>query len=235
MTPPDLLIIEDDADLAALLRGDLEAAGYRVRIASSVVAGLTMARAAFPNLVLLDLGLPDGTGREVLVRLRRSSLTVPILVLTGRDSVEQKVDLLTLGADDYLVKPVQPPELLARIAGHLRHRAAAEVRDEVLAYRGLVVRPARHQASYQGQPVLLSPTELRMLAVLLRQPGRVFSRDEVARELWPEGGSALRSNAVDVHMANLRKKLRAVQLHGLIRTVRQVGYGIRKVQSERQE
>lgn len=220
MKPADLLVIEDDLDIAAFLRFELELAGYTVQVAGSVVQGLIQAREQLPDLVLLDLGLPDGDGRGVLSRLRVNS-NVPVIVLTALDAVEDKVELLSLGADDYVVKPFKVEELLARIRVQLRQDAS-----HVLTVGGLELYPDRRLAMYQGREVRFSPKEFELLSVLMAQPGRVYSRKDLIQAVWqgalPEG-----TNVVDVHFANLRAKLRDVELYGLLRTVRGVGYALR--------
>jgi two-component system, OmpR family, copper resistance phosphate regulon response regulator CusR len=214
-----ILIIEDNPDIAALLRHDLLSQHYRVVVATSVMQGLTLAREQRPDLVLLDLGLPDGDGRDVLRRLRQRG-NLPIIVLTARDAVEEKVELLGLGADDYVVKPYQEDELLARIAVQLRQEVAS-----VLSLGDLSVFPHKRLALCGERELRLSPKEFDLLAVLMRQPGRVYSRAELAQTVWPEGLNDA-SNVLDVHMATLRGKLRDVDLAHLLRTVRGVGYAL---------
>lgn len=220
MTPKRILVIEDDADIAALLREDLQDAGYVAEVAPSVMGGLVQAREWAPDLVLLDLGLPDGDGREVLLRLRKNS-EVAVIVLTARDAVDEKVELLALGADDYVVKPFHLGELLARVAVQLRQHTA-----QSLSLGDLEVFPDRRLVLYKGQELRLSPKEFELLALLISQPGRVFSRQELVTAIW-NGHLAETSNVVDVHLANLRAKLRDLELYGLLRTVRGVGYALR--------
>ncbi|GGR03693.1 response regulator transcription factor [Deinococcus ruber] len=220
MSSQHILIVEDDPDIARLLELDLEGAGYQVSVASSVMTGLIQAREHAPALILLDLGLPDGDGREVLVRLRRSS-ELPVIVLTARDVVGEKVELLELGADDYVVKPFQIEELLARIAVQLRQQA-----DDTVLLGELALHPQQRLLSFRGRELPLSPKEFELIQVLMRQPGKVFSRAELNQDVW--GGQLPReSNVIDVHLANLRAKLRDVQAYGLLRTVRGYGYALR--------
>ncbi|GGR36828.1 response regulator transcription factor [Deinococcus ruber] len=221
MAPPHILLIEDDDDIARLLQLDLTDAGYLVSRATSVVTGLTSAREHTPDLLLLDLGLPDGDGRDVLKRLRRSG-ELPIIVLTAHDAVEEKVELLALGADDYIVKPFALPELLARIAVQLRHDA-----ETTLELRGLEVRVKQHLVLYQGREVRLSPTEFDILMLLMEQPGRVYSRQELLQKTKTKDTLAADSNVIDVHMANLRSKLRDLGAYNYLRTVRGFGYALR--------
>lgn len=219
MSSPHLLIIEDDVDIAKLLEQDLADAGYQVSTAGSVMQGLTLTRELSPDLILLDLGLPDGDGRQVLKRIRLGS-AVPIIVLTARDQVGEKVELLELGADDYLVKPFVLAELLARIAVQFRKDYS-----EVLAVQDLELHPDKRRVTYRGQELALSPKEFELLALLMRQPGRVFSRADLSKEIW-NGQLPPSSNVVDVHFANMRSKFREVELYGLLRTVRGYGYAL---------
>ena len=210
VTPQRILIIEDDLDIANVLRMDLTDAGFEVDHADSAMNGLIKAREEQPTLILLDLGLPDFDGGDVVQRLRKNS-AVPIIVLTARDTVEEKVRLLGLGAD----------ELLARVKVQLRQRTT-----ESLTMGDLTLDPQKRLVTFKGDELRLSPKEFDILALLIRQPGRVYSRHEIGQDIWqgrlPEG-----SNVVDVHMANLRAKLRDLDGYGLLRTVRGVGYALR--------
>lgn len=220
MTKQRILVVEDDLDIANVLRMDLEDAGFEVHHADAAMTGLIKAREEVPDLIMLDLGLPDFDGGDVVQRLRKNS-SVPIIVLTARDTVDEKVRLLGLGADDYIMKPFHPEELLARVKVQLRQRGS-----EALILGDLELDPQKRLARYKEDELRLSPKEFEILALLMRQPGRVYSRQEIGQEIWqgrlPEG-----SNVVDVHMANLRAKLRDMEGYGLLRTVRGVGYALR--------
>lgn len=220
MTKQRILVVEDDLDIANVLRMDLEDAGFEVHHADAAMTGLIKAREQNPDLILLDLGLPDFDGGDVVQRLRKNS-SVPIVVLTARDTVDEKVRLLGLGADDYIIKPFHPEELLARVKVQLRQRGS-----EALTLGDLELDPQKRLARYKEDELRLSPKEFEILALLIRQPGRVYSRQEIGQEIWqgrlPEG-----SNVVDVHMANLRAKLRDMELYGLLRTVRGLGFALR--------
>ncbi|KGQ21469.1 response regulator transcription factor [Thermus filiformis] len=216
-----ILIIEDDPEIAELLRLELEEAGFQVDWAPSGMRGLVRLREGRPDLVILDLGLPDLDGAEVARRIRATGDT-PILVLTAQDAVDRKVSLLLEGADDYMVKPFHPKELLARVQVQLRNREGSEV----LSAGGLELYPRKRLVRFQDREVRLSPKEFDLLHLLLSRPGRVFSRQEIEERLW---GRPLEkdSNLVDVHVANLRAKLREAGAYGYLRTVRGVGYAIR--------
>jgi DNA-binding response OmpR family regulator len=216
-----IVVIEDDADIARLLELELVDAGYQADCFPNAMRGLAAVRELDPDLVVLDLGLPDLDGSEIAGRIRRTGST-PILVLTARDAVASKVALFELGVDDYLVKPFHPAELLARIAALLRRHslgAEAQIGD-------LRLDPLRRQVWWSGTEVRLSRREFELLALLAAQPGRVYGREEIERTLWADD-PAPTSNAVDVHIGNLRNKLREAGGFGLIRTVRGVGYALR--------
>jgi DNA-binding response OmpR family regulator len=216
-----ILIIEDDPDIQRIVRMELEDAGYRVLTAPDGVSGLTTAREANPDLVILDLGLPDLDGAEIARRLRKTSDT-PIIVLTAMDAVSTKVNLLEGGADDYLTKPFHPEELSARVKVQLRKSRGGEA----VVLGNLEINPEKRLVRYAEREVRLSPREFDLLSFLARQPGRVYSREEIERGVWGEDLPA-NSNVVDVHMANIRGKLRDVDGYGVIRTVRGIGYALK--------
>jgi len=220
--PKRILIIEDDPEIAGLLQAELGEAGYRVDWAAGGMQGLVKLREDPPHLIVLDLGLPDLDGAEIARRAKQNG-DVPIIVLTATDAVERKVQLLLGGADDYLTKPFHPAELLARIQVQLRRGEGGEVRR----VGDLEIEVETRRVRTGGREVALSPKEFALLELLSSRPGRVFSRDEIARHIW---GKPLEteSNVVDVHVANLRAKLREAGAYGYLRTVRGVGYALRK-------
>ena len=217
---PHVLIVEDDADVAEAVRFELEEAGFRVSHASDGVTGLTMAREHTPELVILDLGLPDLDGAEIARRIRKTS-DIPIIILTAMDALDRKVSLLEGGADDYLTKPFEPAELLARVRVQLRRNRGGE--SVVLGQ--LEINTEKRLVRYAEKEVRFSPKEFELLAFLARQPGRVYTREEIERGVWGEDLPA-NSNVVDVHMANIRSKLRDVDGYGVIRSVRGIGYAL---------
>ena len=221
-----ILLIEDDAEVARLVELELKEAGFTVEWAKSGMEGLVKHRERKPDLVILDLGLPDLDGAEVARRIRATDDT-PILVLTAQDAVERKVGLLSDGADDYLVKPFHPAELLARIQVQLRHREGSEV----LSVGRLELYPKRRQVFFGEKEVRLSPKEFELLHLLMSRPGRVFPRQEIEEKVWgkPLGRD---SNVLDVHVANLRAKLREAGAYGYLRTVRGLGYAVRPGRGE---
>jgi len=216
---PHVLLIEDDLDIARLLELDLTEAGYQVTLAMSVMDGLTKARELTPDLLITDLGLPDGDGRDVVIRLRKNN-SLPIIVLTARDEVSEKVALLEAGADDYIVKPFSIAELLARIAVQLRSSP-----QQLLTAGVLTLYPDKRLALLADHELRLSPREFDLLALLLQEPGRVYTRAEVIKALWQDTLPS-ESNVVDVHFANIRAKFREHEVYRLLRTVRGVGYAL---------
>ena len=217
-----ILLIEDDPEIARLLQAELAEAGYAVEWASGGMEGLVKLRQDPPQLVILDLGLPDIDGAEIARRIKQHG-DVPIIVLTATDAVERKVQLLLGGADDYLTKPFHPAELLARIQVQFRKAEGGEVRR----IGELQIDVEGRRVRYADRDVPLSPKEFALLELLSSRPGRVFSRDEIEKRVWGrplESGS----NVVDVHVANLRAKLRDAGAFGHLRTVRGVGYALRQ-------
>jgi two-component system response regulator QseB len=216
-----LLLIEDDALIANGVRGGLKLAGYTVDwVQDGHAATLAIANGVY-DLLLLDLGLPRKDGIQVLRELRAKGDNVPVLVLTARDTVPDRVKGLDSGADDYLVKPFDLDELVARVRALLRRRSGRG--DPVIRYGPLVLDPAARRAEVEGRALSLSPREFTLLHALLEQAGAVLSREQLEERLygWDEEVS---SNAIEVHLHNLRRKLGA----NLIRNVRGVGYCVAK-------
>ena len=218
---PRILVIEDDADIGRLLQLELGEAGFEVEHHDRGATGLAALRERTPDLVVLDLGLPDLDGAEIARRIRRTE-SLPIVVLTAADAVGSKVRLLEDGADDYVVKPFHIDELVARIRARLRDRGG----DAVLRVGDLAIDRMAREVRLGEREAALSPREFDLLVLLASQPGRLYAREEIERRVWGDGGGPS-SNTVDVHVANLRGKLRDAGGAGLIRTVRGVGYAIK--------
>ena len=214
-----ILVIEDDRELGRVLLSLLRRAGFGARLAENGIRGLLALREDPPDLVVLDLGLPDLAGDEILARLRATS-DLPVLVLTATRDLERKVRLLREGADDYLEKPFHPEELLARIEALLRRRASGKQ----LAVGPLVLDLEAGRARLGETEVALSPRELAIAALLARRPGRVYGKEEILEAVW--GEDAPRSNALEVHLAKLRSKLAQIGAEGYLRTVRGRGYAL---------
>ena len=219
-----ILVIEDNPDLAYGLRNNLEIEGYQVDVAGDGTQGLARARAARPDLVILDLMLPGLDGYRVLRALRADGLGVPVLVLTARGEEADKVRGLKLGADDYVTKPFGVLELLARVEALLRRGRAPGGLGERERFGAIEVVPASRSVLRAGVPVTLAPKEYDLLVALLRRRGAVATRVELLREVWGYA-SDVQSRTVDTHVAELRAKLEddpAAPRH--ILTVRKAGY-----------
>ncbi len=221
MAQKRILIVEDDVDILRLLTLELQEAGFEVLGFETGIRGLSAIRESDPDLVILDLGLPDLSGQEIARRVRRTGDT-PILILTAAAEVGTKVEMLNAGADDYLAKPFHVEELIARVNVQLRKRSLGAVRK----VGEMTIDPVRRQVHWAEDEVKLSPREYELLAYLASQPGRVYSRKEIETNVWGEDLPPS-SNVVDVHIANIRGKLRDVGGYGVIRTVRGIGYALK--------
>jgi two-component system OmpR family response regulator len=219
-----LLVIEDHDHLAHLLRRGLEEEGYAVDVAATGEEGVAALVREY-DLVVLDLVLPGMDGFEVLGWLRRTRQATPVLVLTARDAVEDRVRGLDTGADDYVMKPFAFPELLARVRALLR-RGPME-RAPVIAVGDLVMDPAAHEVRRGDAPIELTAREFALLRYLMRHPGQVLSRDRLLEHAW-DGTHQGVSNVVDVYVRYLREKVDRPFGVRTIETVRGVGYRLRK-------
>lgn len=199
-----MLVIEDDPQIRRFLRISLSAEGYHVSEASSGGEGLTLASRAHPDIVILDLGLPDVEGLEVLEDLREWT-RVPVMVLTVRDSEEEKVELLDAGADDFLTKPFGTQELLARLRAIRRHLHQVD-RSAVAEGIGLRIDPDRRQVFLNDEPLALTGTEFALLRLFLQNAGRVLTHGQILREVWgPEHEDDV--HYLRAYVASLRRKI----------------------------
>ena len=220
-----LLVVEDEPKLAALVARGLREEGYAVDVAERGEDALWMAHAAPYDAILLDVMLPGADGFDVCRRLRNEAVWSPILMLTARDAVGDRVTGLDAGADDYLSKPFAFDELLARVRALVR-RAPSE-RPTVLEVGSLRLDPAAHRA-WRGEEALdLSPKELALLAVFMRSPGRVLSRAELLDSAW-DIAFERRSNIIDVYVRYLRDKIDRPYGRESLETIRGVGYRLRE-------
>jgi len=210
-----ILVVDDDAPIRRMLDRTLSAAGYAVATAADGGEALAAVERSTPDLVVLDVGLPGVDGLSVSRRLRAKGLAVPVLLLTARDSVPDRVAGLDAGADDYLVKPFATEELLARIRALLRRGKSPE---ELLAFADLTLDPVTRAAQRGGSTLALSEREVDLLALLLRNARRVVPREQAINEIWHGDATA---NVVDRYVSNLRRKLGEPPL---IETVRGVGF-----------
>jgi DNA-binding response OmpR family regulator len=224
-----LLVVEDDERIRTALIRALRDRGHAVASAGTALAGLQLAVEERPDLVVLDLGLPDLDGGELL-RMLRAVSAVPVIVATARDDDGSVVAALDAGADDYVVKPFSAGQLEARIRAVLRRAAGAEAGPEPVTVGDLTVDPRSRRVTRAGAPVDLSPKEFDLLAYLAARPGTVVSKRELLTEVWqlPYGGS---DKTVDVHLSWLRRKLgESAAEPRLLQTVR--GVGVRLAEPE---
>ena len=214
-----VLIVEDDPMIGRAVASGLGGAGYAVDwVRDGAAAELALANGTY-DLALLDLGLPRKDGLDVLKGVRRAKLDVPVVIITARDALSDRVAGLDSGADDYLVKPFDLDELLARVRAVIRRRAGRGSPE--IAYGALTLDPVQRKVLFRGTPVELSAREFAVLEALLRQPGAVVSRERLEDAVYG-WGEEVGSNSVEVHLHHLRRKLDPA----LIRNVRGVGYRV---------
>ena len=216
-----VLIVEDEAKTAAFLRKGLSEAGYTVDVAGNGEDGLHLARTGGYDVVILDVLLPGRDGWSLLTELRRAGVTSPVLFLTARDTVPDRVKGLELGADDYLVKPFAFSELLARARTLLRRGPART--PETVQVADVEIDLVRHRVTRAGQRLDLTPKEFALLSLLARRAGEVLSRTVIAEQVWDMNFDA-ETNVVDVHVRRLRAKVDDPFQNKLIHTVRGAGY-----------
>jgi two-component system response regulator MprA len=221
-----LLVVDDDRALRDVLRRALALAGYDVRLAESGAEALSQVTSAVPDAVVLDIGLPDIDGLEVCRLLRREGNRVPVLMLTARDAVSDRIDGLDAGADDYLIKPFDIDELQARIRALLR-RAGGDGGLDGLSFAELALDPARHGVVVQDKFVELTRTEYQLLELLMLNPRRVLPHSLIYDRVWGYDFGPT-SNALRVYVGYLRRKLEDAGARSLIHTVRGVGYALRE-------
>ena len=215
-----LLLVEDDPMIGESVLDVLRAEHYAVDWVKNAKSADTALRTEHYDLVLLDLGLPDGDGLSVLRELRARKTQTPVLIATARDAIEQRIAGLDAGADDYVVKPYDVDEVLARIRALIRRSAGRA--EPLYEHGGVVLDPATHTATVNGEPVTLTAKEWAVLEPLLARPGLILSRAQLEEKLY-SWKDEISSNAVEVYIHGLRKKLGAQ----FIQTVRGVGYVIR--------
>lgn len=221
-----ILIIEDDNDINALLCEALSKAGYSCVSAFSGTEGLLIFGAGGISLVLLDLMLPGKTGEAVLSEIRAKS-AVSVIVMSARDSVDTKIDLLSSGADDYITKPFNIKELLARVSVQLRRSAPAEAR-ETLAYGNILLDKTGLTLTLKNIPVELTKQELKIIELFLSHPDRVFTKQDIYSYAW-EDYYIGEDKTINVHISNIRRKFKAISDEEYIETVWGVGFRLKKL------
>ena len=220
-----LLVVEDDRRLARVLERLLDADRHVVEVATTAGDGLALAEAGRFDALILDIGLPDGSGLDVARRLRSGGSTVPILILTARDAVHDRVNGLDAGADDYLVKPFAYAELSARLRALVRRGPTFGRGGRALRAGPIAFDEIARRVTVGDREVALSPREFALLEALLRHPGQVLTRDQLLDHAWPLG-MAVTLNSVDAYVSFLRRKL-GPEAGPWIETVRGVGYRMR--------
>lgn len=217
-----LLLVEDDEMIGQPIVQAMRRMGYAIDWARDARAAQLSLEHDIYDLVLLDLGLPKGDGMDVLSRYRRHGGTVPVIILTARDAVENRIAALDAGADDYLAKPFDLDELAARLRALLRRRTGQG--NPVYTHGELMLNPAKHEATLNGEPLALALREFSLLHALIEEPTRVFSRHELENKLYG-WGDEVGSNTIEVHVSSLRRKIGAQR----IVTVRGVGYRLMRL------
>jgi len=216
-----LLVVEDEKKVASFIKQGLEEEGYAVDVALDGEKGLEMALDEVHDLIILDISLPKMDGLQVLKKLRQQKVNTPVLLLTVRATIEDKVLGLDAGADDYLTKPFAFQELVARVRALLRRRAEAE--PALLRVADLILDPARRVVSRGGEKIELTAKEFTLLEYFMRNPGRVLTRTLMIEHVWSYDFDTM-TNIIDVYVNYLRKKIDSGREPKLIHTVRGVGY-----------
>jgi DNA-binding response OmpR family regulator len=225
-----VLVVEDDPRISDVLEYALKAEGYDVQTAQRGREAAEIARKSAPGVIVLDVGLPDIDGFEVC-RIVRTFSEVPVIFLTSRSDEIDRVVGLEIGGDDYVVKPFSPRELLARIKAILRrnHRPEATRTEErtqaQLHYGSITIDPEKFRVHCEGREITLTAQEFKLLELLVRHPGRVFTREQVLNRAWGDGG-LVSDRTIDVHVTSLRKKFGKFEF---IETVRGIGYRVREL------
>ena len=222
MAAPRVLVVEDDADVRRLVRQGLEEEGFDVRVAASGSTAVEATGAEHPDVLVIDIGLPDADGRDVCQALRSQGVTAPVIFLTAKDAVSDRLSGFEVGGDDYLTKPFAFAELVARLRALLK-RGGPEMATTVGDLR---LDPVAHAVGRGSESVPLTPIEFRLLGALTSRFEETVRRRELVRAAWPDG-AIVHDNTLDVYIARLRRKLNELGTETEIRTVVGVGYALR--------
>ena len=224
-----VLIVEDEPEIREMLNFSLTRAGFSVIEAATGEMALQRLDSHLPNILIVDWMLPGMSGVELAKRLRREELTsaLPLLMLTARSEETDVLKSFESGIDDYMSKPFSPKELVARIKALLRRSGAPE--NDVLEASGIRIDLVSHRLTIEGKNINIGPTEYRLLELLMRNPDRVFERDQLLDRVWGRS-SYIETRTVDVHVLRLRKVLKPFGLDGTVQTVRSVGYRFTPIQ-----
>ncbi len=227
-----IMVIEDEEAISMLLTYNLESAGYKVATVNNGLNAISQVQTLKPSLIILDWMLPEISGVEIckLIRSKAEIKDIPIILLTAKSQEEDKIKGLDAGADDYVTKPFSIPELLARVKTNLRRSPIFEETEKVIEFEDITMDLVERKVFRSNNQLHLSPTEFRLLKMLIKEPGKVFSREVLLKSVWGEN-IYVESRTVDVHIRRLRKTLNE---HGedFIRTVRATGYSIDKTNIE---
>ena len=220
-----ILIVEDDADINRLLASILGAEGYKTVTAYSGTEALILLGREAPDLILLDLMLPGLPGEELLLKIREEKhLSVPVLILSAKSALGDKVSLLRTGADDYITKPFEPEEVAARVQAALRRGGASVPQRDVLSYKGLKLYPQSRKATVNDRELTLTAHEYELLRLFLQAPEKVYTRESLYELAWQDGYYG-ENNTVNVHVSNLKKKIKEVDAsQEYIQTVYGIGF-----------
>jgi len=227
-----ILVIDDDPDILEVLRLLLSLENYNVLTAPNGMTGLSCAREHNPDMIILDLNLPDINGQQIC-KIIRGELNVPILILSARDNVSDKVVCLEYGADDYMTKPFENIELIARVKAILRrsdkHETDTSDGTANIEFHHLIIDKANRQAFTNGEKINLTPKEYEILLYFIDKSGQVLSRDSIVNDIWGKNSIYSWSRSLDVHIKNLRQKIEINPKNpDIIKTVSGVGYKIKK-------
>ncbi|MDZ8224495.1 MULTISPECIES: response regulator transcription factor [unclassified Nostoc] len=221
----NILLVEDEVKLARFVELELSSEGYNINVAHDGIAGLTLARELSPDLVILDWMLPGLSGLEICRRLRATGISVPVILLTAKDEVNDRVAGLDAGADDYVVKPFSIEELLARIRAHLRR--TQETDQDIFQFEDLSLNHRTRQVFRGKRAIELTAKEFDLLEYILSHPRQVFTKDQILQKVWGYDFMG-NSNIIEVYIRYLRLKLEENNEKRLIHTVRGVGYVLRE-------
>lgn len=221
----NILIVEDDTKIAELISTELTLEGYKVTVASDGMEALAVAREYPPDLIILDWMLPRISGLDVCLRLRKTGIKTPIIMLTAKDEIPDRVIGLNAGADDYVVKPFNMQELLARVKARLRR--VSEEYSEILEFEDLTLNLLTREVYRGKQLIELTTKEFDLLEYLLRHPRQVLSRNQIIENVWSYDFVG-ESNVIEVYIRALRLKLEVNQSPRLIQTIRGIGYALKK-------
>lgn len=223
-----ILIVEDETDISRLLTKILEAAGYKTKQAFSGTEAKLLLEREIPDLILLDLMLPGMSGEELLYEIREEQYcNIPVLVLSAKSSLNDKVALLKAGADDYITKPFEPEEVIARVQASLRRIGKTFSKKDVLSYKNLKLYPESRKVTINDKELILTTYEYEILYLFMQAPQKVYSRENIYELVW-KGGYYGENNTVNVHVSNLRKKMKeADSAEEYIQTVYGIGFKLK--------